>query len=95
MSPYKVHNTWVDLDTIISIGAWVADTYKRQGAFGHINGMFHSGTIEIELPLPYEVPDPPPNSFFVYSYDTKPASQIWEAFIEAWKNRATTPVKSQ
>ncbi len=85
MTPYKVHDTWVDLDAIIAIGPCLANTLYDCGCNGSFSGQFHSGPIKINLPLSYIQP----TTGNPGHYDTGPAEAIWNAFIEAWKSRET------
>lgn len=87
MTPYKVYDTWVDLDAVIAIGECLVHTADGGPlARGRFHSAFQNQPIEIGLPLAW-LPKKSPKGYDRYSI--KEAEAIWNAFVEAWKSRAT------
>ena len=89
MTPYLVHETWVDLEAVQAIDTQpFGGTYPGDGLIrGRATMAFHSGRVEIVVGRYVQVYD-----HQVGWKGWEEAVAVWDAFIAAWKARRTEAV---
>lgn len=79
MKPYKIHNTWVNLEDVQGARECIGvDTYRRPDVWGIVIMAFRSDPVEIDLGSPGRSPD---------WKGLEEANIKWAAFLKAWKER--------